>query len=383
MRKKVAIIGLGYIGGVHLDTLMRIPGLDVVAISDVNEDVISKIAEAYQIPVYTTNWKSLLDNPEIEAFHNCTPNNLHFEINKILLENGKHILSEKPLCFSKDEARELRDLAVENGCITGINHCYRYYPSVQEMAQRIRKGEIGEVHTIFGSYFQDWLLYDTDYNWRLDKKFAGESNTMADIGSHWMDLAQFVSDLKIVEVMADLNTIHPIRKKAKKEYLTFAKPEGDDFEEVKVEVDDYGSVLLHFENGAHGNFSVCQVSAGRKCTIDLQLYGSKESYAWNHESPAQFWIGHRHEGNEILFENPLLFHKEAAKFAHLPAGHPLGYYDAVFNLFSEFYRAIDAKNAGESYVTNLPTFEQGLNMMTIIEAILKSHREKRWVKVGQ
>lgn len=382
MSTKVAIIGMGYIGKVHLDTLLRIPDLEVVAISDVNEKIVSNLAEMYQIPNYTTDWKTLLDDPEIDAFHNCTPNNLHYEINKVLLKKGKHVLSEKPLCLSKDQAKKLRDLALENHCITGINHCYRYYPSVQEVAQRIREGEIGKVHTIFGSYFQDWLLYDTDYNWRLDKEFAGESNTMADIGSHWMDLAQFVSDLKIVEVMADLNTIHPIRKKATKEYLTFAKPEDDDFEEVEVEVDDYGSVLLHFENGAHGNFSVCQVAAGRKCTIDLQVYGAKAALAWNHESPAQFWIGNRNDANATMFENPLLFKKEAAKFAHLPAGHPLGYYDAVFNLFSEFYRAIDAQNLGEVYSTSLPNFDQGLNMMTVLEAILKSHREKRWVKVG-
>jgi predicted dehydrogenase len=382
MSTKVAIIGLGYIGKVHLDTLLRIPGLEVVAISDVNEAIISDISKKYGIPKYTTDWNSLLDDPEIEAFHNCTPNNLHFELNKILLQEGKHILSEKPLCLSKDQARELRDLAVENNCITGINHCYRYYPSVQEIAQRIKKGEIGDVHTIFGSYFQDWLLYDTDYNWRLDPVFTGLSNTMADIGSHWMDLAQFVSNLKVVEVMADLNTIHPIRKKARKEYLTYAKPEGNDFDDVAVEVDDYGSVLLHFENGAHGCFSVCQVAAGRKCTIDLQVYGTKTAYAWNHERPAQFWIGNRDEANSVLFENALLFHQEAGKFAHLPAGHPLGYYDAVYNLFSEFYRAIDAQNAGKDYETTLPDFNQGLNMMTIIEAIIKSHQEKCWVKIN-
>lgn len=382
MSKKVAIIGMGYIGKVHLDTLLRIPDLEVVAISDINEEIIAGIAKDYDIPVYTTDWNSLLDDPEIEAFHNCTPNNLHFEINKTLLENGKHILSEKPLCLNKEQAQELHDLAVENNLITGINHCYRYYPSVQEIAQRIRKGEIGAVHTIFGSYFQDWLLFDTDYNWRLDTEYTGASNTMADIGSHWMDLAQFVSDLKVVEVMADLNTIHPIRRKATKEYLTYARPEGDDFEDVEVKVDDYGSVLLHFENGAHGCFSVCQVAAGRKCTIDLQVYGTETAYAWNHERPAEFWVGNRLSGNEILFENAQLFHKEAGKFAHLPAGHPLGYYDAVFNLFSEFYRAIDAQNAGEVYETTLPGFDQGLNMMTLIEAILKSHNEKRWVKVN-
>lgn len=383
MSTKVAVIGLGFIGKVHLDTLLRIPGVEIVAISDVNEKIVSDLAEQYHIPKHTTDWESLLDDPDIDVFHNCTPNNLHYEINKILLGNKKHILSEKPLCLSKLQAKELRDLAIENNCVTGINHCYRFYPTVQEISQLIKLGEIGEVHTIFGSYFQDWLLYDTDYNWRLDKEFAGESNTMADIGSHWLDLAQFISGLKVVEVMADLNTIHPIRKKSKDEYLTFAKYEGGEYEEVEVKVDDYGSVLLHFENGARGNFSVCQVAAGRKCTIDVQVYGSKAAFAWNHENSAQYWKGNRDKSNEMMFESPTLFQKESAKFAHLPSGHPMGFFDAIHNLFSEFYRAVDANKAGETYPTSLPNFDQGLNMMTILEAILKSHREKRWVKVGE
>lgn len=383
MSTKVAVIGLGFIGKVHVDILLRIPGVEIVAISDVNEKIVTDLAKQYHIEKYTTDWESLLDDPDIDVFHNCTPNNLHYEINKILLGNKKHILSEKPLCLSKAQAKELHDLAIENNCVTGINHVYRYYPTVQEISQLIKLGEIGDVHTIFGSYFQDWLLYDTDYNWRLDKEFAGESNTMADIGSHWLDLAQFISGLKVVEVMADLNTIHPIRKKAKDEYLTFAKYEGGDYEEVEVKVDDYGSVLLHFENGAHGNFSVCQVAAGRKCTIDVQVYGSKASFAWNHETSAQYWKGNRNQSNEIMFESPILFQKESAKFAHLPSGHPMGFFDATQNLFTEFYRAVDANKAGETYQTNRPDFAQGLNMMTILEAILKSHREKRWVKVGK
>jgi len=381
MSRKVAIIGMGYIGKVHLDMLLRVPNVEVVAIADANETIVTDLAKKFGIKKYSTNWHDLIDDPEITAYHNCTPNNLHFEINKVLLSKGKHVLSEKPLCLSKAQAKELRDLAEENNCITGINHCYRYYPCVQEIAQRIKHDDIGQVHTIFGSYFQDWLLYDTDYNWRLDKAYTGESNTMGDIGSHWLDLAQFVSGMKVVEVMADLNTIIPIRKKATKEYLTYAKPDSDDFEEVEVKVDDYGSVLLHFENGARGNFTVCQVSAGRKCTIDLQVYGRKSALAWNHESPAQLWIGHRDSGNEVQFENAQQFYPVAGKFALLPSGHPLGYFDAVFNLFSEFYRTIDAQESGEEYELNLPTFAQGYDMMSIIEAILTSHREKRWVKV--
>lgn len=377
----VAIIGTGYIGKIHIETLLRIPSVRLMAVADANLDQARKLADQYHIPQVTDDFHTLIDAPEIEVFHNCTPNHLHYDINKVLLNNKKHVLSEKPLSLTSQQAAELCELAAKYDRETAINFCYRYYPSIQEAAFRIRNGEIGDLHTVFGAYFQDWLLKDTDYNWRLDHKYSGTSNTMADIGSHWMDLAQFVSGSKITEVMADLNTILPVRKKSRGETLTFTRNDQAVFDEVPVDLDDYGSVLLHFENGAKGAFSVCQLCAGRKCSIDLQCYGKKAALAWNHERPTQLWIGQRDQANEYLIENPLLMHETTAKYARLPGGHPLGYFDAVYNLFAEFYRRIELKNTSENYTHDFPSFTEGLDEMLLLEAILTSHQEHRWVQV--
>jgi predicted dehydrogenase len=378
----VAVIGTGYIGKVHLETLQRIPNVQVKAIVTSNPDAAKNFTN---IEIITNDYRELLENSNnIDVFHNCTPNHSHFAINKDLLAAGKYIFCEKPLAISAEQCRVLCDLAASKNILTAINFCYRYYPVIQDAAVRVQENEIGKVHTIFGSYFQDWLLYETDYNWRLDKKFSGISNTVADIGSHWLDLAQFVSNTKIVEVFADLRTILPTRKKSTTKVATFAQKSAlaPELQDIPIELDDYGSILLHFANGAAGAFSVCQLCAGKKCSIDLQLYGTKSALAWNHEQPGQLQIGHRNRANEIFSENPLLQHNSTAHFARLPAGHPMGYFDAEYNLFSEFYHAINLHQQGSTIDITWPTFQDGYEKMLLIEAIVKSHLEKKWVTIG-
>ncbi len=378
----VAVIGTGYIGKVHLETLLHTPGVRVVALADNNIAMAQELADRYGIARVTPDYKDLLQDADIQAVHNCTPNHLHYDINLALLRAGKEVLSEKPLALTAAQAKELYETARQNDRLTGINFCYRYYPAVQEAAARVRAGEIGAVHSVFGAFFQDWLLYDTDYNWRLDKRFTGESNTAADIGSHWMDLAQFVTNAHITEVMADLHTVHPIRKRSKGAVLTFAKQgEAQEYDEVPVEVDDSGSILVHFDNGSSGTFMVNQLAAGRKVTIDLQVFGTQASLAWNHERPAVLWSGFRDKANEVSIESPLLQHPETTRYALLPSGHPMGYHDAIFNLFGEFYEALQNRNAGKPAQPNLPGFWEGYFEMAIVEAIVTSHNQKRWVKV--
>jgi len=377
----VAVIGTGYIGAVHLETLLRVPGVRIVALADVNVALAEKLARRYGIERVTADWRALVDDPSISVVHTCTPNHLHFEINKSALEAGKHVLSEKPLAISACEARELRDLAAACEQVTGINFCYRYYPVVQEAAVRVRRGDIGRVHSVFGAYFQDWLLYDSDYSWRLSRDYAGPSNTMADIGSHWLDLAQYVSGARITEVMADLRTITPVRKRSKTDVLTFATGTPSDYDEVPIDVDDSGSVLVRFDNGAAGTFMVGQLCAGRKCTIDLQIYGTTASFAWNHERSAELWIGHRDRANERLVEG-LMQSRSTAHYARLPSGHPLGYYDAVYNLFADFYREVASDPPEESPAVARPTFATGYEETLLIEAILESHTTGRWVDIS-
>lgn len=378
----VAVIGTGYIGKVHLDALLQMPGVRVAALADSNLEMAQTYAKRYQIERVTADYRDLLKDNSIHAVHNCTPNHLHYDINLALLRAGKEVLSEKPLALNAAQAQELWQTARQHDRLTGIDFCYRFYPAVQEAAARVRAGEIGRVHSVFGAFFQDWLLYETDYNWRFEKRFSGESNTAADIGSHWMDLAQFVANSRIVEVMADLHTIHPVRKRSKGAVLTFAKQAADQqFEEVPIELDDSGVVMVHFEKDIFGTFMINQLAAGRKVTIDLQVFGTQASLAWNHEKPAVLWMGQRDKANEISIESPLLQHPETARYARLPSGHPMGYHDAIYNLFSEFYDALELRQAGKPASPNLPNFGDGYYEMAIVEAIVASHRQKRWVKV--
>lgn len=380
--RDVAVIGTGYIGAVHVETLRRIPGVRVKAIADVNVEPARELAQTYGISRVVTDYRDLLDDPAIEVFHNCTPNHLHYAINRELLEADKHVLSEKPLSITPAEANHLQTLAAEHRRIAAVNFCYRYYPAVQEAAARVRAGDIGRVHTVFGAYFQDWLLYQTDYSWRLDKALSGASNTVADIGSHWLDLAQFVSGTRVVEVMADLRTIHPLRQKSAAGTLTFeTQTDTTNLVDVPIEVDDYGAVLVRFENGAAGSFMACQLCAGRKCTIDLQLYGTEAAFAWNHERSAELWTGHRDRANQVLIEGPQLQHASTAKYARLPSGHPMGYYDAVYNLFSDFYTAIEDNADGKPRPMPLPTFADGSHEVALVDAILRSHQTRSWVSV--
>lgn len=379
---RTAVIGTGYIGMVHIENLMRLPGVQVVAVADANESLLDSVRKSYEFDLITQDVDELLKRSDIDVVHNCTPNNVHYEINKAIMESGKHIFSEKPLSTTAKEAKELLDMAESNGLAHGINFCYRYYPTVQEAAAKVRNGEIGEVREILGSYLQDWLLFDTDYSWRLDKSVSGTSNTVADIGCHWFDLAQFISGCNITGVLGDLKTFIPKRKRPSGAVLSFAGGSEQETEDVNIEVEDYASVLLRFDTGARGVTSVSQLCAGRKCRIDMQVYGSTSALAWNHEDPSVLWQGHRDRACEYLRENALLQHESTSRFARLPSGHPMGYHDAVFNLFRDYYQNVRDKMNGNSGSNSVPDFRVGHNQMQIVEAALESAKTESWAKVS-
>ena len=324
---------------------------------------------------------ALIADPEVEVVHNCAPNNVHFDINAKAIRAGKELLSEKPLALDSRESAELLELAEKHGTLTAIDFCYRYYPVVQEAAARARRGDLGEVRAFVGHFLQDWLFYETDYSWRLDPKVAGQANVVADLGSHWFDLVQFITGQKIVEVMAELHTCLPKRRKPKAGPLSFGAGEAGESEEAAITLDDYASLFLKLENGARGNFTTCQVAAGRKVDLEIQVFGSKESYAWSHVHPNALWIGHREKANEVFYESSLLQAEETRKYATLPTGHPLGYHDAVFNLFRDYYEALAAKRAGKPYRATFPDFRTGHEMMCVIDAAVRSNKSGRWVEV--
>ncbi|HDY88564.1 MAG TPA: Gfo/Idh/MocA family oxidoreductase [bacterium] len=380
-RFKVGLIGTGYIGMVHLEMLRRLPAVEVIAVADNNRDLAKAASEKFTVPKVYFSAEELIKDRDVEIIHNCTPNNIHFNINSQAIKAGKEVLSEKPLALNSKESAELVKLAGEYDTVTGINFCYRYYPVVQEAAARVRKGDLGEVRAIIGHFLQDWLFYETDYSWRLDPEFAGNSNIFADLGSHWCDMVQFVTGRKIVEVMAEFNTCIPRRKKPKSGPLTFSTAEVEEYDEVEITLEDYASLFIRLDNGARGNFTTCQVAAGRKVDIDIQIFGSKESYAWNHVHPNDLWIGHRDRGNETFYESFQLQQDETRKYALLPTGHPMGYHDAVYNFFCDYYDAVTAKRNGEKNKVSPPDFVAGHEEMCIIDAAIKSAKKGRWEKV--
>jgi len=374
-----AIIGLGYMGKIVLEVLYGMPKVDVVAVADPEIDSLEETVEEYEIEKAFKDYTALIKDDAIDVFHNCTPSHLHFKVNKDIIKNGQNLITEKPLALSGEKAEELLTLSRDTDSNVGLNFCYRYYPVVQEAAARVRDGEFGKPNVVMGSYLQDWLFHETDYSWRLKEEYAGESNAIADIGSHWCDLSQFVTGNKITEVMADLKTIIPVRKKSKERVETFGGSSSEEFEDIEVDLEEYGSVLVRFDNGARGSFTVGQVCAGKKCSIDLQIYGSEASLAWNHENANRLWIGHRDKANEEFIENPELQKEETKKYATLPAGHPLGYYDANRNLFSDLYDRFMNKNSNPGLA--FPDIDSGAYEAKIVEAIVESHKTESWVSV--
>ena len=341
-RIKVGIVGSGMMGPIHTEALRRLGFVDVVALAEATDELAKTKAAQLHIPKAYGDYRKLVADPEVEVVHNCTPNALHFDVSKAAMAAKKHIVSEKPLAMDSKESRELVRLARESGVVNAIHFNYRNYPLVQHMRALVRSGELGRVLLIHGSYLQDWLLLETDYNWRVDAKAGGESRAFADIGSHWFDLAQYVSGEEVAEVVSDLGIVHKTRKKPKQAIETFAgkmlKPE--DYVPVPVTTEDCATVLFRTKSGALGTMLVSQISAGRKNRLWLEIDCAKGSLAWDQEEPNTLWIGRREGPNEEVIKDPSLMRPETRAFAHYPGGHPEGYSEGPMNLFANVYRYI-------------------------------------------
>jgi predicted dehydrogenase len=380
---KAGIIGTGFIGPAHVEALRRLGSVEVVGLAESNAGLAEQKAKLLGIAQAYGDYKDLLKDDRIEVVHNCTPNFVHFKINKDVIAAGKHLVSEKPLAMTSKESAELVRLAKKAGVLNGINFNYRFYPLIQHARALLADKKAGDVRLVHGSYLQDWLLFDTDYNWRLEPAVGGKSRAVADIGSHWCDLIQHVTGLKIVEVMADLATVIPVRKKPKATIETFAgkalKP--SDYDHMKITTEDYASVLFRFDNGARGVFTVSQVSPGRKNRLYFEIDASYHSIVWDQEKPEELWMGYRDRPNELLMKDPSLLHPLAKPYAHYPGGHPEGYPDGPKNFFRNFYKWVaDGKVPGKGQA-DFATFEDGHCEILICEAILKSAKQKKWVKV--
>jgi len=380
----MGIVGAGFVGPHHIDAVRRLGYVDVVAVAGSTQASADKKAEAVGARKAYGGYEALLNDPDIQVVHNATPNYLHYPVNAAAIAKGKHVISDKPLAMTAAEAKKLLDQATKAGIVHAVTFNYRGNPLVQQARNMIARGDIGKPHFLVGQYLQDWLLKDTDYSWRLEPDKGGASSALGDIGSHWCDLAQHMSGLRITHVLGDITTVIPKRKKPLGSREAFAAADANQrVEEVDIKVEDLASVLVRFDNGAKGSFSVGQVCAGHKNDLEIEICGSKASLKWRQEHQNELLIGHREKPNEILQKDPSLIDQAAGKYAHLPGGHQEAWADAFANVMRDIYGFIaEGKKASDPHPPAFATFEDGYRANCIVEAILQSAAKgSAWTKV--
>lgn len=373
---RAGVVGTGFIGPVHVEALRRL-GVRVVALCDL-PDRVESAAKRLAIECAYSNYEKMLEDTEIDVVHITTPNKFHFPMALKALKNGKHVVCEKPLAMNTKETATIVKEAEKSGKIFAVNYNVRFYPAVLQLKTMVQSGDLGEIIHVNGSYFQDWLFKDTDYNWRLLPQEGGKLRAVADIGTHWMDTVSFILGSKITSVYAKLGTFHKIRKRPVGEVQTFSNSSADELIEFPVKTEDYASVLLEFSTKTHGNVAVSQVAAGRKNCIRIEIYGSKKSAAWCSEEPEFIWFGNRDNPNEIAIRGTPAFGANIKNFVDYPAGHVEGFPDTFKMCFRAVYQAI------LSGVVQNPLFataRDGHYEVAICEAILESHKSNKWSKV--
>lgn len=374
---KVAIFGTGFMGRVHTEALRRLGNIEVIGVAGSSAERARKFADTVSIERSTGDYRELIADPAVEAVHVCTPNSLHYEQSMAALAAGKHVLCEKPLAASVEEGRKMLALAREKN----LAHCTLYnvrsYPAVQQMRQMRLSGELGEIRFVQGTYLQDWLYYDTDWNWRIED---GKSRTFADIGTHWCDLAEHITGLKMNSLCADSETFITTRKKPQGPVETFQgknlRP--GEYTEVPILNEDFVSMMFRMDGRTRGSVTACQMAAGRKNRLFIEVYGTKCSVAWTAERPDELWIGHRERRSEVLIKDAVLFEEGARGFADLPGGHSEGYDDTFKQTFRRFYRRVAAPSAAVEY----PTFEDGIRQLQIVDAVVESSKKHGWLEIA-
>jgi predicted dehydrogenase len=376
---RAGIIGTGFIGPVHLEALRRL-GIPVTAICDVGDRAVP-LATRHNIPeIYPdADYRGLVRSPNVDVVHITAPNRHHCRMALAALRAGKHVVCEKPLAMNTGEAVRMLEAARAAGRVFAVNYNVRFYPAILELRHRVGAGELGRIIHVNGSYLQDWLFKDTDYNWRLLPEEGGRLRAVADIGTHWMDTVSFILNDRIRSVFSDLATFHKQRRRPLGEVQTFTQTKAPvRYARYKVKTEDFGSVLIEFESGVRGNLAVSQVAAGRKNCIRIEIYGSKQSAWWNSENPEHLGFGHRDHANEVAIRNSPGFGTGATGYVDYPAGHVEGFPDTFKMLFRNVYEIIAKGGRGQRLFAGV---EDGLREVAICEAIQESHRRRSWIKV--
>lgn len=378
---RVGIVGCGMIGRQHMEALRRLPNVRVAAAAGRSFESEGAGEGFFQGVTLYRDYRNMLDTEGLDAVHNCTPNSLHYEVNRYALERGLHVFCEKPFTMTVQQAEELIGMAREKKLANAVNYNYRHNAMVQEMRHRVATGQAGQVFLVQGCYLQDWLMYDTDYSWRLDAEVGGEARALADIGSHWFDLAQFTVQSKIRSVCARLVTAIPLRQRPSGPVESFATAKDGPYTPYSVTSDDAGLILVQFENGAYGSLVVSQVSGGHKNDLRLTVDCSNYELAWAQEEADRLQVGSRRGGKQLIYASPGTVAEEVRRYAPLPEGHAVAWGDALKNSVWAFYRSLDAGTYCREE-QEYATFRDGLEIMRIVEACMESSRTGQWVPVG-
>jgi predicted dehydrogenase len=379
----MGLVGPGFVGTHHIDSVRRLGNVDVVAIAGSSAESAARKAKQLNIDRSYGSFQELIDDPNVHVIHNTTPNYLHYPVTLAVLKAGKHVISDKPLAMNANEARLLLEAANAAGVAHVVTFNYRGNPLVQQARGMVAAGELGRVSFVHGFYLQDWMTDPGVYSWRSDPEKGGASSALADIGSHWCDLAEHVSGSRIKSVLAELTTVVDYRYASGGSAEAFSQAKSDQAEGISVSGEDLASVLLRFENGAKGCFSVGQVLPGHKNNLQLQVNGAACSVGWQQESQNQLWIGYQNQSNCLLAKDPSLISDAARKYAHLPGGHQEAWADAFTNVIRDAYEWIANGGAQAEKPDALATFADGYRAHLLIEGMIKSHRDGgRWTDVS-
>ena len=375
---RACIVGGGFVGAAHIEALRRLGNVEIAAVCN-RHDPQAK-AEALFVPKGYADYRQMLDEEKPDVVHICTPNDSHYEIAMHAMERGIHVISEKPMTRTLDEARALAEYANAHDLVNAVNFNCRFYPQVLEARSTVQSGAVGDIRAVLGGYLQDWLFWDTDYSWRLEPEVSGESRAFADIGSHWIDMAEFVTGLRAVEVFADFETFHPTRKKPLKPVESFSgvalRPE--DYREIPITTEDFCTALFRFDNGAIGNCTVTQMAAGRKNQSQLTVLGCKSSLFWDSDNSNELWLGYREQFNQVASKDPALLSPQARTAIGYPGGHVEGYPDTFRQAFRAMYQAIVTKDRKNRVFAD---FSDGCHTTAVVDAVVRSVKTNGWVKI--
>ncbi len=376
---KAGVVGIGFIGVAHIEALRRL-GVEVVGVVGSTPERARAKAEEIGLGRVYDSVEEMAAAADIDVVHIASPNYAHAEQVRTVLDAGKHVVCEKPLALNSEDTADLVARADASGLVNAVCFNIRFYPANHQAMAMLTSGDIGEPRFITGSYHQDWLLLETDWNWRLQPGEAGTLRAVADIGSHWLDLTRFISGRRVVEVMADLHTLVPVRRHPAGPVETFSTV-SDDVELVEEEMgsDDAAGILLRFEDGARGAVTISQVSAGQKNSLRYEIAGSRSALRWFSAEPDDLFIGHRGRPNEILSRDPGLYAPEAAKLVAYPGGHVEGFPDTFRALFSQVYA--DVARGAPADSPAYPTFADGHDAVLVTDAIAESHDTQRWTAI--